>query len=59
MEIRPRKVFLSLVTPNQSTNNHNSLSSTLQSGGLANTAKTYTIYSVLLRDVKLYFLSSI
>lgn len=57
--LNPRKVFLSLVTPNQSTSNQNSLSLMLQVGGLANTARTYTIYSVSLRDVELYFLSSI
>lgn len=59
LSLNPRKVSLSLVTPNQSTSNHNFLSSTLQAGGLANTARTYTIYSVPLIDVELDFLSSI
>jgi hypothetical protein len=59
LSLNPRKVSLSLVTPNQSTSNQNFLSSTLQAGGLANTARTYTIYSVPLIDVELDFLSSI
>lgn len=59
LSLNPRKVSISLVTPNQSTSNHNFLSSTLQAGGLANTARTYTIYSVPLIDVELDFLSSI